>query len=302
MQKIVPHLWFEKGAVEAAAFYSSVFSNSEIVGKHILSHTPSGESDVASFTVNGYRLVAFNAGPYAKFNPSVSLMVHFDPAADPEAEKRIQEAWDSLVEGGRALMEIQEYPFSPRYGWLEDRYGVSWQLMLASPDRKPTANVHPALLFTRELAGKVDEAADYYCSVFDNTERGLTARYGENPGPDSPDSVLYCEFKLEDQWFSAMDSSHPPGFEFNESISFMVVCQDQEEVDRYWSVLSAKPENEQCGWLKDRYGVSWQIVPQEFVQMMESGTPEQIGRLTEAFMQMHKLEIEPLRSAFRGEG
>jgi predicted 3-demethylubiquinone-9 3-methyltransferase (glyoxalase superfamily) len=106
---------------------------------------------------------------------------------------------------------------------------------------------------------------------------------------------------LENQWFAAMDSAHEHKFKFNEAISFMVYCDTQAEIDEYWEKLSAVPEAEQCGWLKDRYGVSWQIVPTAMDEMMSQGTSDQMGRVTEAFLKMKKFDIAELKRAYEGE-
>lgn len=122
-----------------------------------------------------------------------------------------------------------------------------------------------------------------YLSVFGNSRQGTIARYPKGLEPDQEGTIMFSDFMLEKQWFTAMDSAHEHKFSFNEAISFMVKCDSQEEIDHYWEKLSAVPEAEQCGWLKDRFGVSWQIVPAEMDEMLEKGTPEQIARVTKAF-------------------
>jgi predicted 3-demethylubiquinone-9 3-methyltransferase (glyoxalase superfamily) len=108
------------------------------------------------------------------------------------------------------------------------------------------------------------------------------------------------DFTLEGQWFAAMDSAHEHNFRFNEAISFMVNCATQEEIDYYWGKLSTVPEAEQCGWLKDKFGLSWQIVPTELDAMMRDGTPEHIARVTEAFLKMKKFDLAELCKAYQG--
>jgi predicted 3-demethylubiquinone-9 3-methyltransferase (glyoxalase superfamily) len=111
---------------------------------------------------------------------------------------------------------------------------------------------------------------------------------------------MFAEFMLEGQWFTAMDSGHMHAFDFNEAVSLVVHCEDQAEVDFYWEKLSAVPEAEQCGWLKDKYGVSWQIVPRDMDEYMQ-GTPEQIDRVTQAFLPMKKFDLAALRRAYEGK-
>jgi predicted 3-demethylubiquinone-9 3-methyltransferase (glyoxalase superfamily) len=107
---------------------------------------------------------------------------------------------------------------------------------------------------------------------------------------------------LENQWFAAMDSAREHKFNFNEAISLMIYCDTQAEIDDYWEQLSAVPEAEQCGWLKDRYGVSWIILPTVMDEMMSQGTPEQIQRVTEAFLAMKKFDLERLKQAYEQGG
>ena len=243
-QKIVPHLWFDREAKEAAKFYCSVFPDSKITSITTLYNTPSGNTDIVLFEFWGYKFQAINAGPLFKFNPSISFMVNFDPSQDKEARQRIDEVWVNLMEGGKALMPLGEYPFSERYGWVQDRYGLSWQLIYTNPEGEERPLIIPSLLFVGDIYGKAEEASDFYLSVFKNTKRGTIARYPSGMEPDQESMVMFTDFKLEGQWFSAMDSAREHGFNFNEAISFMVFCKDQEENDYYWDKLSAVPEAE----------------------------------------------------------
>src|SRR5688572_16947564 len=130
MQKIVPHLWFDREAKEAAEFYASVFPDSKVTSVYTLHDTPGGDADVVAFEIAGYQFMSISAGPLFKFNPSVSFFLNFDPSKDKDAKENLKALWEKLSEGGKVLMELQEYPFSKLYGWLEDKYGVSWQLIL----------------------------------------------------------------------------------------------------------------------------------------------------------------------------
>lgn len=299
-QKIVPHLWFDREAKEAAKFYCSVFPDSKITSITTLYNTPSGNTDIVLFEFWGYKFQAISAGPLFQFNPSISFMVNFDPSQDKEARQRIDEVWVNLMEGGKALMPLGEYPFSERYGWVQDRYGLSWQLIYTNPEGEERPLIIPSLLFVGDIYGKAEEASDFYLSVFKNTKRGTIARYPSGMEPDQESMVMFTDFKLEGQWFSAMDSAREHGFNFNEAISFMVFCKDQEEIDYYWNKLSAVPEAEQCGWLKDKYGLSWQIVPAVMDKMMQDQDPEKIDRVTQAFLKMKKFDVATLQRAYDG--
>lgn len=220
LEKIIPHLWYDKEAKEAANFYVSVFGkNSKIQNITTMHDTPSGDADVVSFKLFGQPFQAISAGPYFKFNPSISFIVNC------ESREEIDRHWKQLSEGGNVLMPLEKYPFSERYGWLQDRYGLSWQLSLSgemAPQR-----IIPSLLFVGEVYGKAEEAIDYY-----------------------------------------------------------------------WDKLSAVPEAEQCGWLKDKFGVSWQVVSSDLDEMMIHGTKEQVASVTQAFLKMKKFDIAALREAY----
>lgn len=303
MQKIIPHLWFDKEAKEAAKFYASLFPNSTVSDITTLRNTPSGDCDVVSFKLWGHSFMAISAGPLFKPNPSISFMVNFDPSEDKNARERIDAVWARLMEGGKALMPLDRHPFSERYGWVEDKYGLSWQLILTNPEGEKRPPIIPALLFVSDDCDKAEEATDLYLSVFKDSRRGTIARYPAGMEPNKEGAVMFTDFMLEGQWFTAMDgSARMHKFAFNEAVSLLVNCDTQEEIDHYWEKLSAHPEAEQCGWLKDKYGISWQISPADMGTMMKNGTPEQIDRVTQAFLKMKRFDLGKLREAYRGEG
>ncbi|HEU4521251.1 MAG TPA: VOC family protein [Thermoanaerobaculia bacterium] len=293
MEKITPHLWFDKEAKEAASLYTSAFPGSSIKSTVVLHNTPSGSVDIVTIDLAGQEFTLLNAGPLFQFTPAISFLVGC------ETKDEVDRLWAALADGGSALMELGRYPFSERYGWLQDRYGVSWQIMFAggSPVHQ---KITPTLMYTGEQAGKTEEAMKYYTSVFRQSSIADVLRYGPDEAPDREGTVKHAAFVLEGQQFAAMDSALLHGFGFNEAISLQVHCGSQKEVDYYWDRLSADPKAEACGWLKDRFGVSWQIVPASMDRMLESGTPEQIGRVTEAFLQMKKFDLARLDAAYRG--
>ena len=139
------------------------------------------------------------------------------------------------------------------------------------------------------------EAAEFYCSVFPDSRITSIRTIRDTPSGDCD----VVSFELSGQPFMAISAG--PLFRFNEAISFMIYCKTQEEIDYYWKKLSAVPEAEQCGWLKDRYGLSWQVVPVAMDEMMRSATPEQMARVTGAFLQMKKFDLAELERAYRGE-
>jgi len=302
--KIVPHLWYDKEAKEAVALYASLFPDSSVGKVTTLRNTPSGDSDIISFELWGQ---PFMAGPFFKLNPAISFIVNFDPlffGSSPvpveAARRKLDEIWENLSPGGKVLMPIGTYPFSERYGWVTDKYGLSWQLLLSRQSGEARPSIIPSLMFTGANAGKAEPAIDFYVSVFRNARRGNVMRYGPGQAPDREGTLAFAEFMLENRWLAAMDSAHPHGFSFGEAVSLMVNCQDQAEIDYYWKKLSAVPAAEQCGWLKDKYGVSWQVTPFAMQEMMRQGTPEQIARVTQAFLPMKKFDLAALRRAYEG--
>jgi predicted 3-demethylubiquinone-9 3-methyltransferase (glyoxalase superfamily) len=301
MQKITPHLWFDKEAREAAEFYTSLFPDSKVTNITTLHDTPSGDSDIVSFELAGQSFMAISAGPLFKFNPSVSFIVNFDPSRDKDARNNIDTLWERLSQDGTALMPLDKYPFSERYGWVQDKYGLSWQLILSDPEGEERPFIVPSLTFVGDVAGRAEEAVNYYLSVFKNSKMGTIIRYGAEQEPDKEGTVMFADFMLEGQWFAAMDSAREHNFAFNEAISFLVDCDSQEEIDYYWERLSAVPEAEQCGWLKDKFGLSWQISPTALGEMLTKGTREQIDRVTQAFLPMKKLDVAELQKAYEGK-
>jgi predicted 3-demethylubiquinone-9 3-methyltransferase (glyoxalase superfamily) len=293
MQKIIPHLWFDKEAKEATAFYASLFPDSKIENITTITDTPSGDCDIVSFKLAGQGFMAISAGPYFKFNSSISLFTVFDN------EKDIEIVWNKLIDGGKVMMSYDTYPWAYKYGWLEDKYGLSWQLSW-SKNHKMKQKITPFLMFTKDKAGLAKEAIEFYINIFPNSKTEMLVPYEKDEG-DKEGFIKYARFSLDGSNFMAMDSGGPHDFIFNEAFSFMVNCETQEEIDYFWGKLSAVPESEQCGWCKDRYGVSWQIVPSVMNKMMASSDKEKIARVTQAFLKMKKFNIKILEEAYEGK-
>lgn len=291
MEKITPHLWFDNNAEEAAKFYTSIFKDSKLKNVTTLHNTPSGTVEIFTVEVLGQEFTLISAGPLFKFNPSVSFLVACS------TKEEVDGLWKKLSEGGTALMDLGEYPFSEKYGWMQDKYGLSWQIMFIG-DHKIKHRIIPTLMFVGKQYGKAEEAINFYSSVFGNARVGDILRYSKGEEPDKEGTVKHASFMLEDQDFAAMDSAREHNFAFNEAISFMVHCNTQKEIDYYWEKLSAYPEAEQCGWLKDKYGLSWQIVPNIMDEMLKVNDEKKIARVTEAFLQMKKLDIAKLKEAY----
>jgi predicted 3-demethylubiquinone-9 3-methyltransferase (glyoxalase superfamily) len=294
MPRITPHLWFDKEAKEAAELYVSLIPGSKIMNVTTLHNTPSGDCDIVSFELAGQQFMAISAGPLFKFNPSVSFQVKC------KTKEEVDTLWGKLSEGGEVHMPLGDYPFSERYGWTEDRYGLSWQLMFAGGN-EIKQRITPALMFVGKVCGMAEEAINFYASVFKAPPPQIFARYGKGEEPNKEGTTRYAHFTLLGQGFGAMDSAMAHNFAFNEAISFIVPCDTQQEIDDYWEKLSADPKAEQCGWLKDKYGLSWQITPTIMNQMMGSGDRQKISRVTQAFLKMKKFNIAELQRAYDGE-
>jgi predicted 3-demethylubiquinone-9 3-methyltransferase (glyoxalase superfamily) len=306
-QVIVPHLWFDTQAIEAAEFYASVFPDASITHTSVLHDTPSGDCDLVSFTLWGQKFEAISAGPLFQFNPSISFIVNFDPllfgvcdAAKTAAMETQSVIWESLCEGGKVMMPLDSYPFSKRYGWVQDRYGVSWQLILSRPEGERRTPIVPAMMFTGNNCGKAEEAVDFYLSVFEGSTLGGRRHYGPGQDPNREGDIMFSDFTIADYWIAAMDAAGEHDFTFNEAVSFMVYCKDQAELDHYWDSLNANPDGGQCGWLQDRYGVSWQIVPAIMHDMMYTGSKAQLDRMMALALTMKKFDIRTLQQAFDG--
>ena len=197
-------------------------------------------------------------------------------------------------------MPLDAYPFSQRYGWVQDKYGLSWQLILTNPGGEVRPAIIPALMFTRGIVGRAEEAIDFYCSVFKDAKRGATAHYPRGMEPNQEGTVMFADFFIDNTWLAAMDGAGDHDFTFNEAISLLIPCDSQADIDYYWDKLSADPRAEQCGWLKDQFGLSWQVWPTAMGEMMSQGTPEQLARVTKAFLPMKKFDLAELKQALRG--
>jgi len=273
---IYPCLWFDGKAKEAAIFYGTIFGNSKI-------HTDTPV--MVTFDIAGQTFMGLNGGPMFQPNPSISFYVVC------KTEDELDNAWQKLMEGGNALMPLNKYPWSEKFGWLNDQYGISWQLTIGK-EEELGQKITPMMMFTQNQAGKAEQAIQFYSGIFDDSSVKLIARY-EADEPDVTGTLKHAQFRLNKQLFMAMDSSMAHQFSFNEGISFVVTCDNQEEIDYFWNNLSDGGEESMCGWLKDRFGVSWQIVPSMLGNLM-TGEAGKANRAMQALLQMKKLDIAKL--------
>jgi predicted 3-demethylubiquinone-9 3-methyltransferase (glyoxalase superfamily) len=277
-KSIYPCLWFDSQAKEAATFYCSVFKNARITAD-----TPM----VVKWEIEGQAIMGLNGGPIFKINPSISFLVTCQSAEETEG------IWNKLMEDGSAMMPLDKYPWSEKYGWVKDKFGMTWQLMLGELP-EDGQKITPSLLFVGEQYGKAEQAINHYTSIFPgSTIQSLQLYQGGEAQTEG--TLMFGQFSLLQKVFAAMDGFGNHEFLFNEGVSFVVECQTQDEIDFYWNKLTEGGMESQCGWLKDKFGVSWQIVPSILSSLMRD--PAKAGKVMQAFMKMKKFDIETLIKA-----
>jgi predicted 3-demethylubiquinone-9 3-methyltransferase (glyoxalase superfamily) len=294
-QYITPFLWFDYQAEEAVNFYISVFKNS---GINIV--TRYGESGAAAtgkkkdsvmtvaFQIEGQDFVALNGGPVFGITPVISFFVNCDSIQEMDT------LWAKLSEGGKVMMELDKYPFSEKYGWVEDKFGVSWQLIIPGRAQK----IEPCFMFSGDQHLKAEEAIHFYTSVFENSNILQLERYTADIGPEG--AVVHSKFTLNGQEFTAMDSHEQLPYNFNPAISMVVNCKTQAEIDYYWDKLSegGNENAQQCGWLQDKFGVSWQIVFEGWDEMLRVSDSVKSDKMMQAVFQMKKIDMKIVMDIF----
>lgn len=290
MQKITPYLWFNNNATEAIEFYINAFGDAKV--KEVQEY-PEGAPGLeggfisATLEIYGEEFIFLNAGPDFSFTPAISFFVFANSVEE------VNQLWSKLSDGGSVLMELGQYPFSELYGWCSDKFGVSWQVFLGDSKQRITPN----LMYVGQQAGMAEEAMNFYVSLFENSKIGEISRYPAG-GIDKEGTVMYGEFTLAGKEFTAMDSALEHAFSFTEAISLYVNCADQSEVDRLWNAFIAHGgEESMCGWLKDKYGVSWQIIPTALNDYLTHSDPIKAQKAMQAMLQMRKIDVAELERA-----
>ena len=268
---LYPAIWFDSNAAEAFDFYCKIFPHSQI---------KKSSAVVISADLYETSLIGINGGPIFKPNNSISFMVIC------EDKSEISKYWEMLTNEGTVLMPLQEYPWSPHYGWLNDKYSVGWQLYLGKRSDVNNQSIVPTLMFCGEQQGRCNDALQFYESLFSSFKLQGTLRYNEG---DVKGQIMHSQFTANGFTIMAMDSGVPQDFTFNEGISIVVPCIDQKEIDYYWDAITKDGEESQCGWCKDQFGVSWQIVPANLDEILQS-QPESWKNL----MKMKKIIINQL--------
>lgn len=271
---VYPCIWFDNQGKAAAELYCSLFPNSKITSESPV---------VVTFELFGKKIMALNGGPMFQINPSISLFVTCD--SKEEADR----LWSELVQDGKVFIPIDTYPWSERYGWLQDRFGMTWQIS-SSGQKDGKYRILPSMLFVGDKFGRAEEAISFYSGIFEEASKLTMSKYLERDA--NAGKTLYSEFSLNGAEIVAMDGPGNHAYTFNEGVSVVIECDDQKEVDHYWNMLTVGGEESMCGWLKDKFGISWQVVPKILKQLMSD--PEKAPKVYESFRNMHKIEIDKL--------
>ncbi len=289
-QAITPFLWFATQAEEAVNFYTSIFKTAKVNIKTLYdeagaqaSGMQKGSVMTIAFALEGQDFVALNGGPAFTFSPAVSFFVSCTTTQEVEL------LWEKFSDGATIRMPLDAYPWSEKYGWLQDKYGINWQIMFGSATQKIT----PCLLFVGEHFGNAEKAISFYTSVFKTSRVLMMEKYGAKE--DHAGAVKHARFALEGTEFVAMDGPGKHAFTFTPAISFVVNCTAQEQIDHYWEELSKEGKKGQCGWLDDKFGITWQIVPTILPTLLSNKKKSQ--HVMKALLQMTKLDIKKLEDA-----
>ncbi|MGO1243090.1 MAG: VOC family protein [Sphingobacterium sp.] len=268
---LYPAIWFNNDAHDALEFYGNLFADSN----HNLSTRM-----VASANLMGTHFIGINGGPIFKPNNSISFMVIC------EDEIEINKYWDALVKNGTELMPLQKYPWSAYYGWLNDKYGVGWQFYLGKRGDVNNQSIVPTLMFSGENQGKCEAALHFYESLFDSFKTQGILRYEDGKHEDQ---IQHTQFVINGFTLMAMDSGIPQDFTFDEGVSMVIECANQSEIDYYWEAITRNGSESQCGWCKDPFGISWQVVPANLNEIFENSPDAQKNIMT-----MKKINIDQL--------
>lgn len=278
-KQITPCLWFNNQAKEAADLYCSVFEQSKITAQSPI---------VTEVEISGQKFVLLDGGPMYQPNPSISFYYIC------ETEKELENIWNTFSKNGKVMMPLDKYPWGKKYGWISDKFGISWQLALGKIS-DVGQKITPCLMFTGDKYGRAEEAIAHYTSIFKTVSIDGILRYGPNESPDKEGKVKHAQIAVDGQKIMLMESAAEHDFTFTEGVSLTVYCETQDEIDYYWNKFTESGEESMCGWLRDKFGVSWQIIPTMLGKIMSN--PAKAGKAAQAFMSMRKLNIEQIIQA-----
>jgi len=236
----------------------------------------------------GQKFMGLDGGSKFKPNPSLSFFVTC------ETNEEVDAIWEKLKQDAKIMMNLDKYDWSEYYGFLEDKFGISWQVFKGNYS-EVNQQIVPCFLFTDHRFGKANEAVNFYTSVFSNSKIDGILYYSEEE-MHQKQIVKHAQFALDGTVFMAMDGAGEHNFSFNEAISFVINCDTQEQIDYFWNSFTKDGgEESMCGWCKDKFGFSWQIVPSILGELMSE--PERGQRVMAAFLKMRKFDIEKLVNA-----
>ena len=267
---IYPALWFDNQARKAFEFYCSVFPNSIIHEQN---------STVVKATLANQDFIGINGGPYFLPNPAISFTVLC------ASRQEINILWQKLIVGGSSIIELGHYAWNAYYGWVQDQFGFTWQLQLGQSEQVQQ-QIIPNLLFCGIHQNQCSRALQYYQKIFPEFQRHQLLRY---PSGELKGQIQSSSFTLNHLKFMAKDSPTHQIFDFNESISFVIPCKTQQEIDYYWNYFTKHGSESWCGWCKDVFGISWQIIPENISEILSS-RPEALSALT----RMKKIMLQEL--------
>lgn len=259
-EKVVLHLWFDTQAMEAAKFYTSIFQNSKVIQSVKFSDTPSGEAELVSFSLENVRFEAISAGPFLSINDSMRLVVFCHSQA--ERDEYVNKLAGKVRSAENMTM-------------VEDRFGVHWLLVMASSQTKQLPKICPLV----DAYGKAREMHDYYQGEFTTKTDVMSYEYNQ-----------WYVLELAGNPIIFADISHGPS-QYTGALSLLYLCENQQELDSFYQGFSAEVESEQCGWIVDKYGISWQIVPRMFLDFAQKLSPTTYQKINKQILTMKKIEI-----------
>lgn len=274
---IYPCIWFNQNANEAADFYVKVLGDGKITHRNEM---------LVTFELSGQKFLGINGGNEFQPNASVSYMVIL------EDKDELEKIWNQLSEGGTELMALDKYDWSEKYGWIQDKFGVSWQLMFGKLSDVHGQKFIPTYMFTQQYNGKAEEAVQFYLNLFKNSKSDGVMRYEEG---DMKGLVMHTQLVLDDYVIMAMDGGATHNFRFSEGNSMFIECENQAEIDHFWNAFADGGNESQCGWIQDKYGIWWQVIPSKLVEWMTD--PQIAPKVKDAFYKMKKLDLKILEEA-----
>ncbi|WP_413480357.1 VOC family protein [Carnobacterium maltaromaticum] len=284
--KFAPCLWVDNQVEEMTELYTKVFENGKpLKTLYFLedAHGKIGDILTQSVQLANQEFILLNGGPEFKATASISYMVTCT------SETQLQVLWQELSEGGKLLMNLAIYPGVGQFGWLEDRFGISWQFSL--DQSSSSQKITPCFMFSGEQYGNASRALAEWIEVFQSGE--ILEHYSNE---DS--TTKLAKFTLHQQEFMAMDSAVDHDFTFSLANSFYVYCENQKEIDRLWTAITSKGTEMPCGWMGDRFGVAWQTVTRDMDTMLDRKNLTKALAVTQAVYGMMKIDSEELRRIY----